>query len=101
MFIVQTNGTVTARMDKRTPRQIALEITNPIIGAFPDFTDDVRGQVESAIELGIKVDRAQYRSPLLDPEREQERQQNLRMATLNVAAPLIAAQIRAQRSQQG
>lgn len=68
-----------------TPEQIAQEITNPILGAYPDFTDDVRPDVQKAIALGIEYDREQ-----LTPE------QNRTLSLLNVYAPTLIEKFKEQ-----
>lgn len=73
----------------RTPGQIASELTNPILGKYPDLPDYVRPDVESAIEAGIEIDRAQHVDHLSPIDAE-----NLRMATLNVYAPRLIEQIK-------
>lgn len=68
-----------------TPEHIAREITNPILGAYPDFPDDIRPDVQKAIALGIEYDREQ-----LTPE------QNRTLSLLNAYAPTIIEKFKAE-----
>lgn len=80
-----------------TPQSIAMRLTNPILGAYPDFSDVTRPVVMDAIIHGIEIDRAQHEPEPVDPAEAIRREAALKLSTLNVYAPKLAEKIIAQR----